>query len=350
MINKKIYMQETFPHDNYIFIEFNDIRDKRSNFQLQDFFGSLMTKKLTESRVVIFYDYEKKKFRKIKRLCKRLKIDLSYVLIRTEPRIIIPVQYNEKVEKLFNLIVDFGKIQPNNSNHIYGESWPVNPDVFGKVSIICNDEDLIDKAILISSNKNNFMKENLYVLRKKVADELALIVDVYGDGWRNFGINFVRQLLGAIFLGIINYKHSFVYSREFISSVSWPKRGLNRNLKARSKTNLYKLYKVVLVIENSSEYLSEKFFEALASGRPVVYVGTDLKKWEIPHDVYVKADKSVESIRDSVQRLVNNVELRKKICDNAQVWLQKKSTLDRFSRENVFKRTSTLVQNYSNIK
>ncbi len=342
-------MQDTFPHDNYIFMEINDGREKTLNFQLQDFLGPLMTKNLTESKVVIFYDYEKKKFRKIQRLCKQLKLDLSYVLIRTEPRIIIPTQYDEKVEKLFNLIVDFGKIQPDNSNHIYGESWPVSPKVFGKVSIIFNDEDLIDKAILISSNKNNFMRENLYVLRKKVVDELALIVDVYGDGWRNFGINFARQLLGAIFLGIINYKHSFVYSREFIGSISWPKRGLNRNLKARIKTNLYKLYKVVLVIENSSEYLSEKFFEALASGRPVVYVGTDLEKWGIPYDVYVKADKSLDSIRDSVQALINNVELRKKICDNAQEWLQKKNTLERFSREKVLQRTSTLVQNYSNL-
>jgi hypothetical protein len=346
--NKKVYMQDIYPHDNYIFEDAKDRNDKKSNFQLQDFFGPVMTKNLTESKVVVFYDFKKKKFIRLYDLSKRLKLDIRFVLIRTEPRIIIPSQYNEKIEKLFDLIIDFGRLQQNNFKHVNGEVWPVSPEVFRKVSHSFNDGDLIDKAILISSNKNNFMKENLYVLRKKVVDELSLIVDVYGDGWKNFRINFVRQLIGAIFLGIINYKQSFVFSREFICSISWPKRSANRHLKVRSKAKYYKLYKVILVIENSGEYLSEKFFEALASGRPVVYVGTDLEKWGIPSDVYVKANKSLESIRDCVEELVQNVELRKKVCRNAQEWLQKKSTLEKFSREKVFQRTATIVQIHAN--
>jgi len=348
VINKKVYMEDMYPHDNYIFEEDEDRNEKKSSFQLQDYFGPVLTKNLNESNLVVFYDFKKKKFKRLYNLSKRLKLDLRFVLIRTEPRIIIPSQYNEKIEKLFDLIIDFGSVHKNNLKHIKGEVWPVSPEVFRKVSLNFCDGDLIDKAILISSNKNNFMKDNLYILRKKVVDELSLLVDVYGDGWRNFNINFVRQLIGAIFLGIINYKQSIVFSREVICSISWPKRSANRYLKVRSKANYYKLYKVILVIENSGEYLSEKLFEALASGRPVVYVGSDLEKWGIPSDVYVKANKSLESIRDCVEELVHNVELGKNICRNAQDWLQKKSTLEKFSREKVFQRTATLVQIHAN--
>ena len=343
--NPKIFMPDTYPHDNYFFEDLNKVQDgQQFNYQLQDFLSPYLVKDLVESNIVVFYDCNKQKYKRILKLKKQLKLDLKLVLIRTEPRVVLPLQYKEKIVQLFDLIIDFGTLEKNRSENIVREAWPVKIEVFVETKYNSLDIELLDKAILLASNKNNFLNGNLYFLRKKVVDELFPLVDVCGDGWKNFNVSFLRQLLGAIYLGVTNYKQSYVFSTEFFRSISWPKKKKNRHLKAKGKINKYKFYKVVLVIENSSEYLSEKFFEALASGRPVVYVGTDLGKWKIPPEIYLKADVTVQSIRHCIQILLADAKLRETICLQAQKWLQKESTFDNFSMPSVYQRTAKLVK------
>ena len=67
-----------------------------------------------------------------------------------------------------------------------------------------------------------------------------------------------------------------------------------KNFKGQSsnKTLTTKKYRIVIVLENSSDYISEKFFDAFDSKAIVIYVGPDISSYEIPKKtaIQVKAD------------------------------------------------------------
>ena len=63
-----------------------------------------------------------------------------------------------------------------------------------------------------------------------------------------------------------------------------------------NKQDTLSKYQYALVIENSFEFFSEKFFDALVAGCIPIYVGVDLEKFQIPEHLYIKAAPNVESI------------------------------------------------------
>ena len=61
-------------------------------------------------------------------------------------------------------------------------------------------------------------------------------------------------------------------------------------------------YRVAIVIENSQEYMSEKFFDALFSGCIPVYVGPNLEAFGIPSNLYIQADANSSSLSLAMDR------------------------------------------------
>jgi len=144
-----------------------------------------------------------------------------------------------------------------------------------------------NKASMVLANKFSATKGELYSLRRKTSlltCEMGTM-DLYGDKWnlnkfydyRNYVVNLLRTPI------------------ELISLKSSTHLGRNHeNFKGRSsnKTLTTNKYRIVVVLENSADYISEKFFDAFDSKAIVIYVGPDISSYEIPKKtaIEVKAD------------------------------------------------------------
>jgi hypothetical protein len=63
-------------------------------------------------------------------------------------------------------------------------------------------------------------------------------------------------------------------------------------------------YRISLVIENSSDYISEKLFDALDSQNIVVYVGAEISKFGLNKNMVIQIDENAELVRDALVKLL----------------------------------------------
>jgi hypothetical protein len=206
----------------------------------------------------------------------------KYILIRSEPRIVLPANYISHNLKDFDLIIEVGK--PKTIFNL-----TVNHPQ--KLEILAPDGmPRSNRLVIINSNLLSLRNGELYSLRRDAIFNLEFI-DVYGYGWNK-----------SFFLKL---KTVFIEIRElckYPSKISF--RGLKKYLKniprykgvSLNKQETLSKYQYALVIENSSEYFSEKFFDALVAGCIPIYVGVDLAKFQIPEDLYIKAEPNLDSI------------------------------------------------------
>lgn len=215
------------------------------------------------------------------------KSNVNYILIRNEPKIILPECYNYKNEIKFNLIIEVGK--PINSNLI-SVNHPQN------LKMTENNDRFKDRVIIINSNLFSLRQGEQYSLRRRAIQKFDFI-DLYGYGWNKSFFQKVKTLIIEIvhlfaypsrlnLKGQLNY---FVKFRKYKGEIS------NKNL-VNSK------YRYSLVIENSPTYISEKLFDAITSGCIPIYVGIDLDQFGIPTSLYVKAEPNLTSIQSAYER------------------------------------------------
>ena len=157
-----------------------------------------------------------------------------------------------------------------------------------------------NKAVMVLANKSSATRGELYSLRRELSIKTAQIsiMDLYGDNW-----NLNRRY---------SYRHYFgklvrtpIWK---ISLNSWRYLGvLQKNYKGPSqdKIETCKNYRIIVVLENSRDYVSEKLFDAFASGAIIVYVGANLNKFEIPGDSAIQIEPNSNLIIGKLTELTN---------------------------------------------
>ena len=105
-------------------------------------------------------------------------IDVSArTLLRFEPNIVWPANYNSRYVNQFARVIDIGKLKTGSEDCEY---WP---QFLQKSQInVPETQNRIDRYILINSNKISLIPGELYSLRKRIASVTDLI-DLYGPGW-----------------------------------------------------------------------------------------------------------------------------------------------------------------------
>jgi hypothetical protein len=224
------------------------------------------------------------------RMCRRLVVEagrksIKTVLIALEPSTVLPENSSPRVRKLFDRVLEVGR--PNSLPSIpWPQTWHVVPDL-GRLRHP-------KRVVMIQSAKLSFVRGQLYGLRASLASTVEF-VDVYGHDWdegltrrvvRVF-LEFIRALRSNAALDPDAFRTAFLQPRNNLGPVE-------------SKIETMKSYKVAIVIENSQEYMSEKFFDALFSGCIPVYVGPNLAPFGIPENLYVRADASLPSLAESI--------------------------------------------------
>jgi len=157
-----------------------------------------------------------------------------------------------------------------------------------------------NKSAMVLANKFSAVKGELYSLRRELGIETAKIsiMDLYGDKWNLNRMYSYRHYLG-------NLIRTPIWK---ISLKSWRYLGLQqKNYKglSRDKTETCRKYRIVVVLENSKDYISEKFFDAFASGAIVIYVGPALRQFGIPDESAILVEPNVNSIVKKIMEITN---------------------------------------------
>jgi hypothetical protein len=213
----------------------------------------------------------------------------KYVLIRSEPEIVLPECYQIRNLVRFDTIIDVGKPDNINQNTV---KHPQNLEIFYN-----NSNQREDRLVLINSNLFSLRKGELYSLRREVIFNFNL-VDLYGYGWN-------KNIFSRLKVVLTEMKNLYAYPAKINLSkqMSYFKKNLNHKGSVVNKKEILSKYKYALIIENSQTYLSEKLFDALTSSCIPIYVGADLTKFNIPNFLYIRAEPNLNSIIKAFQDL-----------------------------------------------
>ena len=260
---------------------------------------------------LIFVNYERKAWHEFKKF-KNDKTRL--ILIRFEPIAVLPIQYTKKIENRFNLVITpGGRVNTGLSAKFIGWPYKYDPNPSQPQPGVLDLKHVIRDAIssnlfeydywkfrrnelvLIAANKVSPTSNSNYGLRRKLAKSLTVDeLHVYGALW-------VAPLK-------VKLCHRFRVMAYAIRTGYFPNmKAIYGNLFAKydnvinepsNKHEITKAYKYSLVIENSSEYCSEKLFDAIISGSIPIYVGANNYEIDLPEDLYLNCNGSVQDIRN----------------------------------------------------
>ena len=157
-----------------------------------------------------------------------------------------------------------------------------------------------NKSSMVLANKFSATKGELYSLRRELGKKTAenSIMDLYGDKWNLNRIYSYRHYFGNLIRTPI-WKIS-LKSWRYLGSQMKNYKGLSRD-----KTETCRKYRIVVVLENSKDYISEKFFDAFESGAIVIYVGPPLNDFGIPNESAILVEPNVNLIVKKINEILN---------------------------------------------
>jgi hypothetical protein len=218
-------------------------------------------------------------------------------LILWEPR-----QTNPQIYSKRNLS-KYGTVFTPSRNWISGEhvndfNWPQGPKT-RKSEEPHSWKQRKNKSIMIASNKYSFSKGENYSLRRDVvSDESAnQIIDVAGYDWdlslKSLCLKIVKSLWRSRLkdFSIESFSNLMPRLTNYIGS-------------AEDKIELSVRYRLALVVENSSDYVSEKLFDALFSRNIVVYVGPEMSHFGLSEHMALRVQPNLNCILSEFKKVL----------------------------------------------
>jgi hypothetical protein len=242
-------------------------------------------------------------------------INTKYVLIRSEPKIILPWCYNKKILKQFDLVIDVGKPQKPGLN--------VVPHPQNLFRLRRNDIRRENKLAMVNGNLLSLRNGEQYSLRRAAIFNFEFL-ELYGRGWDTSLLSKIKNIC-IEFYKVVKYPTNFnfhgmkYYFRDVRCS----------NGAVEDKFEILSNYKYTLVIENSKGYMSEKLFDALVSGCIPIYVGEDLASFDIPEEFAIRSEANIVSILHSYEfaKKLDYEQWRRKCF----YWLENPGTIEKWS-------------------
>jgi len=208
------------------------------------------------------------------------------VLVRLEPKVVVRETYIKSREKKFNQIIDVGKKVMGQTSVI---NWPQNMNL--NIELVNNK---CEKIVMINSNLLSLYRGENYSLRRQVALEINDL-DLYGYKWNNK----LKAKILTLIKELKKYRFQ-IHNIRFSGLKNYFKVFDNYSGEVKDKREILSKYKYSLVIENSSDYMSEKIFDAILSGCIPVYVGANLQNYEIPSNLYLQANSNLSDIKEKI--------------------------------------------------
>jgi hypothetical protein len=235
----------------------------------------------------------------------------SSFLVRNEPRIVCPLNYENKGLEKFGTVLDIGRFhQFADKSFNWPQFWPEN---FPETS-----EDRLDKVAIISGNKLSLLPGELYSLRRKCILRVEQI-EHFGTSWDSNNLQRFLELLRAIRLNLKNRIFPNINSARY-----WFKNYKAWNGSPFDKRKCLELYKYSLVIENSADYLSEKLFDAFFSLTIPIYVGPNIAEYGIPENLVIQCEPNLAAVESGIRKASEKD--YSEWCNNVKEWLDSPKT------------------------
>lgn len=256
--------------------------------------GDLINSKID---LLIVNSHSPKTLKKAKKLGINKK---NIIMIYWEPFVSYPKIHSARIRSKYGSVYTPSKLW---SLKLDGEYffWPQAP-------ILKRNQKFVDwkkrknKSTMILSNKFSAAKGQNYTLRRNtdLLKDLRgnYLVDLFGQQWNLGFIYDLRHFVGQLLQTPINK----------IDLHSWKQIGKKQKNYLGPTFNKHitgSEYRIVLVIENCNEYISEKLFEAHLSQAIVVYIGADLKSEGINPEIAIQCEPKIESIQKLIEHLIN---------------------------------------------
>ena len=255
------------------------------------------------------------------------------ILIRNEPVVVCPENKLLRTRSRFGLSLNMGRPPSESEESVaWPQQWPKEEINFDAKSF--RDE----KIALVNGNKISFISGELYSLRRKVIVNVKSL-ELYGTSWdlsvnakaRHALANLIIAIKGGYLPRISGARY---YFRRFPNWKGAP----------RDKREVLSNYKYCLVIENSTEFMTEKLFDAFFAGCIPIYVGPDLKDFSIPENLYFQAKPNLKSINERIIEASKIDYLSWRI--GLTEWLNSESTKINWSAEEVNLRVIKTIEQY----
>jgi len=245
------------------------------------------------------------------------------VLILWEPRSFMPWQYTDECLKLFQLVVP---ISPWRAENLGLKNWILHPVNFNqdiKLNALRDRTVVMVNGAKFSSNPNS-----LYGFRRKISKALyksEIDYDLMGVNWKMNKFKEFRERIWATRKEIQAKKMPSLKEAFSDFFYSYPE------YRGEVIDKIYTLsnYKYSLIIENESDYISEKLFDAILAKTIPIYIGPNLERFNFLSKCVYQCEPKVESILEILAKddLENYLQKRKYIedlnLDNFEVFTKK---------------------------
>lgn len=250
------------------------------------------------------------------------------VLIRQEPKIVLPETYNARILFEFDLTIDIGK---SDSSHGKVINWPQDLSKNTHKRYVKKE-----KVVMVNSNLLSLADGEMYSLRRQAISNLHNL-DIYGYQWNNSFFNKLKTCCREL------NKYKFRFRNIRLAGLKLYFKEIDNYLgQVEDKRATISSYKYCLVIENSIDYVSEKVFDSLLSECIPIYVGPELSRFEIPPNLYFQAKPNLVDIE-------NKIEAAKKIDFNEwrnslNSWVSAPSTYQNWSQQLFIEKIFKVIQ------
>jgi hypothetical protein len=220
------------------------------------------------------------------------------ILVLWEPPTIHPKLHSDGYLSNFGYVYAPSKEWAKKYNAIYF-NWPIG-EIKSKLEV-SNFKNRQNNAVIIQSNKVNFLKGENYSLRRILlfkSLELKYPITLFGSGWEKLPS---RQIIKAFVDFLLNFKYGASKNAFKYTKTPYP----FYQGEARNKIKTLEKYKFSIVIENHNSYISEKLFDSLSSGCITIYVGPNLVEYGLDKNIAIQSDSNAGSILNYLKKIMN---------------------------------------------
>lgn len=220
-------------------------------------------------------------------------------MIYWEPLVTYPRIHSKVIRNKYGTVFTPSKLWASNLRGEY--FYFPQPESNGQIQKFADWNNRKNSALMVLANKFSAVRGQNYSLRRltdKIKNERGeFLVDLYGSQWNQGLFYDFRHYFGQLIRTPIN-------KIDFLSWLNLGKKQKNYFGSVEDKIKVSSNYKISLVIENSSEYVSEKLFEAHQSQTIVIYIGAQLVKEDINPEIAISCRPIIKEIEDQIQKII----------------------------------------------
>lgn len=244
------------------------------------------------------------------------------ILVVQEPLVVQPSNYSKRVRRGYGHVLALTPAAGVTSTPWPQLNWP-------KMATLCENYSEPGTLVMINTNINSFLPGSRYGLRRSVANAFArggVKINLAGAGWQLKDWQLLKQNLVGIAYAAINgfVPRILQWNSGVVSS-----KNLNLAGKVKDKQQYLLGFDFAVVIENSSDYISEKLFDAIFAGCIPLYHGPKLSAFDIPEGIAIELPNQPQAF---VEAYANTNSAKKRAMRSAaRAWLSKPETIQKWA-------------------